>query len=108
MAKLFPATSPAAAAAPVAGRGSEDIPRLQRCVKEYGFVAVNLNPDPSGGHWTSPPLSDRHWFPIYEALVEYDIPAMIHVSTSCNPCFHTTQLALPERRHDRVHAVPDI
>ncbi len=66
------------------------LPELERCVKEHGFVAVNLNPDPSGGHWTSPPLSDRHWFPIYEALVEYDIPAMIHVSTSCNPCFHTT------------------
>ena len=66
------------------------LPELERCVKECGFVAVNLNPDPSGGHWTSPPLSDRHWYPIYEALVEYDIPAMIHVSTSCNPCFHTT------------------
>jgi 4-oxalmesaconate hydratase len=23
-------------------------------------------------------------------MVEYDLPAMIHVSTSCNPCFHTT------------------
>jgi len=23
-------------------------------------------------------------------MVEYDIPAMIHVSTSCNACFHTT------------------
>jgi 4-oxalmesaconate hydratase len=23
-------------------------------------------------------------------MVEYDIPAMIHASTSCNPCFHTT------------------
>jgi 4-oxalmesaconate hydratase len=23
-------------------------------------------------------------------MVEFDIPAMIHVSTSCNPCFHTT------------------
>jgi len=66
------------------------LPELERCVRECGFVAVNLNPDPSGGHWTSPPLSDRHWYPIYEALVEYDIPAMIHVSTSCNPCFHTT------------------
>jgi 4-oxalmesaconate hydratase len=22
--------------------------------------------------------------------VEFDIPAMVHVSTSCNPCFHTT------------------
>ena len=66
------------------------IPELDRCVREYGNVAINLNPDPSGGHWTSPPLSDRHWYPIYEKMVEYDIPAMIHVSTSCNACFHTT------------------
>ena len=66
------------------------IPELVKCVEEYGNVAVNLNPDPSGGHWTSPPLTDRSWYPIYEKLVEYDIPAMVHVSTSCNSCFHTT------------------
>ncbi len=66
------------------------IPELERCVNEFGNVGINLNPDPSGGHWTSPPLSDRHWYPIYEKMIEYDIPAMIHVSTSCNPCFHTT------------------
>ena len=66
------------------------IPELEKCIKEYGFVAINLNPDPSGGHWISPPLTDRHWYPIYEKMVEYDIPAMIHVSTSCNVCFHTT------------------
>src|SRR3984957_14310719 len=66
------------------------IPELERCVRDYGFVAVNLNPDPSGGHWTSPPLTDRHWYPIYEKMVEWDIPAMVHVSTSCNACFHTT------------------
>lgn len=66
------------------------LPELDRCVREYGAVAVNLNPDPSGGHWTSPPLTDRHWYPLYERLVEHDVPAMIHVSTSCNPAFHTT------------------
>jgi len=66
------------------------IPEIRRCVEEYGFVAVNLNPDPSGGHWKEPPLTARHWYPIYEVLVEYDIPAMVHVSTSCNACFHTT------------------
>ena len=66
------------------------IPEMKRCVEEYGFVGINLNPDPSGGHWNSPPLTDRHWYPIYEKMVEYDIPAMIHVSTSCNPSFHTT------------------
>ena len=66
------------------------IPELDKCVQQYGNVAINLNPDPSGGHWTSPPLTDRHWYPIYEKMVEYDIPAMVHVSTSCNACFHTT------------------
>ncbi|PLZ03541.1 4-oxalomesaconate hydratase [Burkholderia sp. WAC0059] len=66
------------------------VAEIDRCVNEYGFVAINLNPDPSGGHWTSPPLSDRYWYPVYERMVEHDIPAMIHVSTSCNACFHTT------------------
>ncbi|BCF95067.1 amidohydrolase family protein [Paraburkholderia largidicola] len=66
------------------------IAELVRCVEEFGNVAINLNPDPSGGHWTSPPLYDRYWYPVYEKMVEYDIPAMIHVSTSCNACFHTT------------------
>lgn len=66
------------------------IAEFEKCVNEYGFVVVNLNPDPSGGHWTSPPLSDRYWYPLYESMVAHDIPAMIHVSTSCNDCFHTT------------------
>jgi 4-oxalmesaconate hydratase len=66
------------------------VPELTRCVEELGAVAVNLNPDPSGGHWTAPPLTDRSWYPLYEKMVEYDIPAMIHVSTSVNPAFHTT------------------
>ena len=73
-------------AAAVARRRSGDLhPRAGACVREYGFVGINLNPDPSGGHWTSPPLTDRHWYPLYEKMVEHDIPAMIHVATSCNP-----------------------
>ena len=40
------------------------IPELEKCINEYGNVGINLNPDPSGGHWTSPPLSDKHWYPI--------------------------------------------
>lgn len=66
------------------------IAEMERCVLEYGNVGINLNPDPSGGHWTSPPLSDRYWYPLYEKMVELDVPAMIHVSLSCNACFHTT------------------
>lgn len=66
------------------------IGELKRCVDEFGFVGCNLNPDPSGGHWTAPPLTDRFWYPLYETMIELDVPAMIHVSASCNPCFHTT------------------
>jgi 4-oxalmesaconate hydratase len=66
------------------------IPELERIVGELGFVGVNLNPDPSGGYWTDPPLTDRHWYPLYERLCDLDVPAMIHVSSSCNPNFHHT------------------
>lgn len=63
------------------------VPELERCVLELGFVGCNLNPDPSGGHWSDPPLSDRWWYPLYEKLTELDVPAMIHVSSTCNPNF---------------------
>jgi 4-oxalmesaconate hydratase len=66
------------------------IDELERCVDEYGFVGCNLNPDPSGGHWREPPLTDRWWYPLYEKIVALDVPVMVHVSTSCNPSFHTT------------------
>lgn len=66
------------------------VAELDRCVNEMGFVGCNLNPDPTGGFWTGPPLSDRYWYPLYEKLVELDVPAMIHVSAACNPNFHTT------------------
>jgi 4-oxalmesaconate hydratase len=66
------------------------VDELARCVAEMGFVGCNLNPDPSGGFWDGPPLPDRYWYPLYEALCELDVPAMIHVSAACNPNFHTT------------------
>jgi 4-oxalmesaconate hydratase len=75
----FPGVSPA-----------ECIAELERIVLELGFVGVNLNPDPSGGWWTGPPITDRHWYPLYEKLCELQVPAMIHVSSCCNPNFHHT------------------
>ncbi len=72
---------------PAAMYGSNKcIRELEKCVKEYGNVGINLHPE----HWTSPPLSHRAWHPLYEKMVEHQIPAMIHLSTSCNVCFHTT------------------
>jgi 4-oxalmesaconate hydratase len=69
---------------------SASIAELRRCVEELGFVGCNLNPDPSGGFWTAPPLTDRSWYGLYEAAIELDVPAMVHVSASATPVFHGT------------------
>ncbi len=66
------------------------IEELERCVLELGFVGCNLNPDPTGGMWKGLPLTDRSWYPFFEKMVELEVPAMIHVSGSCNPNFHMT------------------
>ncbi len=91
---LFPANfapvcalpqSPADPATSVANSVAE----LRRCV-DMGFVGCNLNPDPSGGWWTGRPLDDEQWYPLYEAMCELDVPAMIHVSGVCNDNLHAT------------------
>ncbi|UVO50626.1 amidohydrolase [Sphingomonas sp. SUN019] len=66
------------------------IAELERCVSELGFIGCNLNPDPGGGRFEHPPLTDSYWYPFYEKMVELDVPAMIHVSGSCNPALHAT------------------
>jgi 4-oxalmesaconate hydratase len=66
---------------------------LRRCVEELGFVGCNLNPDPTGGTWQTPALTDRWWYPFYETMVELDVPAMVHVSASAVPSVHTTGAA---------------
>ena len=69
---------------------SNCVAELERCVNELGFVGCNLNPDPSGGYWRDPALTDRSWYPLYEKMVELDVPGMVHVSSSCNPAVHHT------------------
>ncbi|MGB7861536.1 MAG: amidohydrolase family protein [Acidimicrobiia bacterium] len=73
------------------GTGIEQSVReLERCVDEMGFVGCNINPDPSGGFWNGPPLWDRHWWPLWEKMIELDVPGMIHVSAADNDNFYTT------------------
>jgi 4-oxalmesaconate hydratase len=88
---LFPENFAGVCQLPQAAGQSIDaaVAELRRCV-DLGFVGLNLNPDPSGGHWASPPLTDRYWYPLYEAMTDLDVPAMVHVSASCNPAFHAT------------------
>ena len=63
---------------------------LERCVDGMGFIGCNLNPDPSGGFWKDARLGDRYWYPLYEKMVELDVPAMIHVSGACQHSLDTT------------------
>lgn len=69
---------------------ASSIAELKRCVEQRGFIGCNLNPDPSGGYFQHPPLTAEYWFSFYETLCELDVPAMIHVSGSCNPALHAT------------------
>jgi len=52
---------------------------LDRCVNELGFVGCLLNTDPGEGWFEpAPALGDEYWYPLYEKLVELDVPALIH------------------------------
>lgn len=57
---------------------------LRRTVTELGFVGCLLNPDPHEGLVVPPALGDRYWYPLYEALCELDVPAIIHAA-GCRP-----------------------
>jgi len=55
---------------------------LERCITELGFVGCVLNPDPGEGDGQAPPLGDEFWYPLYEKMVELDVPGLIH-SAGC-------------------------
>jgi 4-oxalmesaconate hydratase len=90
VAGLYPTTIAPVAQLPQTPQGNIHavVGEIRRTVGDLGFVGVNLNPDPSGT-WAGLPLTDESWFPVFEVLEEYDAPAMVHVSTACNPNFHT-------------------
>ncbi|HEY3868782.1 MAG TPA: amidohydrolase family protein [Actinocrinis sp.] len=68
-------------------RSAEEV---RRCVEELDFVGCLLNPDPSDGYWQAPPLTDKVYYPLYETLVELDVPAMVHVAMSRNDAVQGT------------------
>lgn len=60
------------------------LPELERAVR-MGFKGCILNPDPyENGGEKAPPLGDRYWYPLYEKLVELDVPAHVHATNSMN------------------------
>ena len=81
---------------------------LERCVNEFGFVGCNLNPDPSGGYWTGPPLGDEWWYPLVRtargARGAGDDPRVGHVQSRVPH----DRLPLSQRRRDGVSAVDGV
>ena len=68
--------------AAVAGRLDRALDRRTGAPRgRAGLHRVQPNLDPSGGHWTGPPLTDRAWIPVPEAGGA-GRAAMIHVSAS--------------------------
>jgi predicted TIM-barrel fold metal-dependent hydrolase len=51
---------------------------LQRCVEEHGFIGCKINPDPGEGSLETPHMGDEYWYPLYEKMVELDVPGLIH------------------------------
>ena len=70
---------------------TEWVDELDRCVNELGFVACNINPDISGGAQPfTPSVGDEWWYPLWEKMVQLDVPGTIHASATLNPAFHVT------------------
>jgi predicted TIM-barrel fold metal-dependent hydrolase len=62
---------------------------IDRCVNDLGFVGIMINPDPNEGSGTpTPGMGDEYWYPLYEKMVQLDIPALIH-SASCKDPWDT-------------------
>ena len=63
---------------------SHCIPELDRCVKELGFVAAYISPDPTGRRDT-PGVDQPYWYPLYEKAQEYNIPLIVHGTNCLDP-----------------------
>lgn len=81
---------------------SHCLPVLERCVRELGFVAAYVSPDP-GGRRTTPGVHEPYWYPLYEACEAMDIPVIVHGTNSLDPRFavvsHNYQLGFVTERY---------
>lgn len=65
---------PLAAGAPVESCFAE----IHRAIEELGFVGLMINPDPAEGRAGGPALGDEYWYPLFEKMIELDVPALVH------------------------------
>ncbi len=58
---------------------------LERCVVDLGFVGCMIDPDPSEGQDLNvPTMENEYWYPLYEKMVELDVPALMHTAACKN------------------------
>ena len=58
------------------------VEELERCVRDLGFIGCLLNPDPTEGTGNPATLDDEYWYPLYQKMVDLDVPALVH-SAGC-------------------------
>ncbi len=58
---------------------------LQKCVTDYKFVGVLLNPDPGGDRQALRCADDEAWFPLYKKAEELQATLVVHPSISRDP-----------------------
>ena len=63
------------------------VPELERCVNDLGMIGLMINPDPTEAGLTGyfPGMGEEEWYPLYEKMVELDVPALIHSAGTRNP-----------------------
>jgi predicted TIM-barrel fold metal-dependent hydrolase len=65
---------------------SNCVEELTRCVKELGFGAAYVSPDPAGDRAT-PGMHESYWYPLYEAAQDLGVPLIVHGTNSVDPRF---------------------
>jgi predicted TIM-barrel fold metal-dependent hydrolase len=63
---------------------SNCVAELERCVRDLGFVAALVNPDPGADRQT-PGVNDSYWYPLYTTAQELQVPLIIHPSITRDP-----------------------
>ncbi len=73
---------PQCAGAPI----TDTFEEIDRCINDLGFVGIMINPDPYEGDGThAPGMGDEYWYPLYEKMVQMNIPALIHSAACKDP-----------------------
>jgi predicted TIM-barrel fold metal-dependent hydrolase len=57
---------------------------LDRCVRDLGFVAAYVSPDP-GGRRSTPGMHEPYWHSLYARCQELQVPLIVHGTNSLDP-----------------------